>query len=182
MEPQWSLQVSRPKLLLVVHDMSDAIIYESLLAGEFRVKIARTWGQAVKACRREPFAVIAIVLRLPHGSAEELLRRLRARGPNMHTPALAIAAAQGQGEPHPHLPIGFQHAFANRASSLDAIVNHAVELAGRDCRPELPTRPCEPPEYDSPTSDAVMPSEYAFDNFAFRALAPALLQRVADGT
>lgn len=80
-------------LLVEDHAPSLALARSTLEAAGWQVDIAFNIAQAVRRAAHKPYQAIICDIHLPDGEGEELIAALReARGPNGHTPVMALSA------------------------------------------------------------------------------------------
>ncbi len=87
-----------PTLLIIEDDTHDRerLVQAGIEAG-YNVESALTGAQALETCRQKPFDVITLDLILPDIDGVQILRAIRAEGPNRSTPIIVITMIKEKG-------------------------------------------------------------------------------------
>jgi PAS domain S-box-containing protein len=87
-----------PAVLVIEDDARDrARLVESLGEAGYAVESARTGSEAVALCRSRRFDAITLDLLLPDMAGQEVLRRVRADGPNADVPVVVVTVVAEPG-------------------------------------------------------------------------------------
>ncbi|MBI4563729.1 MAG: PAS domain S-box protein [Planctomycetes bacterium] len=93
-----SPRAGAPRVLVIEDDTPDqAWLVETLTQGGYDAEIAPTGAEALRRCREQAYDVITLDLLLPDMTGWDVLRKIRAQGPNREVPAVVVTVVAEKG-------------------------------------------------------------------------------------